>query len=89
MGTGRSRERLPHHGLRCPLAPELRGRRIPFFDSLRGTDAGELGALWEKLSAAATIIQPLGPAALSPLYGMLKDQFGVTWVFDLEVPYRG
>lgn len=61
---------------------------IPFFVSLRGTDAGELNALWEKLAADATIIHPIGPAAWSPLYGMLKDKFGVTWVVDLEVPYR-
>lgn len=61
---------------------------IPFFVSLRGTDAGELNALWEKLAGGATIIQPIGPAAWSPLYGMLKDKFGVTWVFDLEAPYQ-
>lgn len=61
---------------------------IPFFVSLRGTDGDELRALWEKLAAGATIIQPIGPAAWSPLYGMLKDKFGVTWVFDLEVPYQ-
>jgi len=35
------------------------------------------------------VIQPIGPAGWSPLYGMLKDKFGVTWVVDLEVPYRG
>jgi PhnB protein len=62
---------------------------IPFFVSLRGTDAAELTALWEKLAAGATIIQPIGPAGWSPLYGMLKDRFGVTWVADLEVPYNG
>lgn len=60
---------------------------IPFFVSLRGSEAAELSALWEKLAAGATIMQPIGPAAWSPLYGMLKDQFGVTWVLDLEVPY--
>jgi len=62
---------------------------IPFFVSLRGTEAGELKSLWEKLAAAATVIQPIGPAGWSPLYGMLKDRFGVTWVIDLEVPYNG
>lgn len=59
---------------------------IPFFVSLSGTDADELKALWARLAAAATIIQPLGPAAWSPLSGMLKDRFGTTWVLDLERP---
>ena len=61
---------------------------IPFFVSLSGTDADELKALWEKLAAGATILQPIGPAAWTPLSGMLKDRFGVTWVADLEVPYQ-
>ncbi len=61
---------------------------IPFFVSLRGTDADELAELWGKLAADAAIVQPFGPAGWSPLYGMLKDRFGVTWVVDLEVPYQ-
>lgn len=62
---------------------------IPFFVSLRGDDAAELTTLWHKLAAGAAIIQPIGPAGWSPLYGMLKDQAGITWVLDLEVPYAG
>ena len=61
---------------------------IPFFVSLSGTTADELNALWAKLVDAATIVQPIGPASWSPLSGMLKDKFGVTWVLDLEVPYQ-
>ncbi len=61
---------------------------IPFFVSLRGTDADELKSLWEKLATGSTVIQPIGPAGWSPLYGMLRDRFGITWVVDLEVPYR-
>lgn len=61
---------------------------IPFFVSLRGTETGELQALWSKLAEGASVLQPIGPAGWSPLYGMLKDKFGVTWVVDLEVAYQ-
>jgi PhnB protein len=53
------------------------------FVSVRGKDAGEISAHWKRLSEGATIVQDLGPAAWSPLYGMLKDRFGVTWVLDV------
>lgn len=72
-----------------PSRLEYAPGQIPFFVSLRGTDADELSTLWPRLATGATVIQPIGPAAWSPLYGMLRDQFGVTWVVDMEVPYRG
>lgn len=56
----------------------------PFFISVRGNDADELSAYWDKLTDGATIIVPLAPAFWSPLYGMLKDRFGITWVLDIE-----
>jgi PhnB protein len=57
---------------------------IPFFVSVRGDGRDEIACYWEKLSQGANIIQPLGAAAWSPLYGMLKDRFGVTWVLDVD-----
>jgi PhnB protein len=60
---------------------------IPFFVSVRGDAADEVARYWEKLSDGATIVQRLAPAAWSPLYGMLKDRFGVTWVLDVESGY--
>ncbi|MFI6299076.1 VOC family protein [Nonomuraea sp. NPDC050790] len=54
-----------------------------FFVSLRGDTAEEVSAYWEKLSDGASVSQPLGPAQWAPLYGMLKDRFGVTWVVDV------
>jgi PhnB protein len=60
---------------------------IPFFVSVRGDSEDELKGYWDSLAAGATVIQPLGPAGWSPLYGMLKDRFGVTWVLDIEVAY--
>jgi PhnB protein len=59
-----------------------------FFVSLRGEAAEEITAYWEKLSDGATVLQPLGPAQWAPLYGMLKDRFGVTWVVDVVSEYN-
>lgn len=38
---------------------------------------------WGKLADGATIMQPLSPAPWAPLYGMLKDRFGVVWVVSV------
>lgn len=61
---------------------------IPMFVSIRGQDADDIAAVWAKLAQGSSIVVPLAKAAWSPLYGMLKDAFGVTWVLDVEVPYR-
>ncbi|GAB3839427.1 VOC family protein [Kribbella italica] len=55
------------------------------FVSVRGSDPAELTAYWKGLAEGADVVQDLGPAAWSPLYGMLKDRFGVVWVLDLAV----
>ncbi len=55
----------------------------PVFVSVRGTDGDEITAYWKGLSQGATVVQDLAPAGWSPLYGMLKDRFGVTWVLDV------
>lgn len=60
---------------------------IPFFVSVRGNAADEITRYWEKLVDGATVVQPLAPSGWSPLYGMLKDRFGVTWVLDVESAY--
>lgn len=60
---------------------------IPIFVSVRGTDTAELTAYWEWLSDGASVVVPLGPAGWAPLFGMLRDKFGVTWVLDLAVAW--
>lgn len=60
---------------------------IPFFVSVRGNDAKQLTRYWEKLAEGSTVVQPLGPSGFSPLYGMVKDRFGITWVMDLQTEY--
>ena len=57
------------------------------FVSVRGTDADEITRYWNSLAEGATVLQPLATAGWSPLYGMLKDKFGVTWVLDVAVAY--
>ncbi|MFC9996546.1 VOC family protein [Nocardia sp. NPDC127526] len=54
-----------------------------FFVSVRGDKTEEITACWEKLADGAAIVQPLGAAPWAPLYGMLRDRFGVTWVLDV------
>ncbi|MBB5712572.1 VOC family protein [Sphingomonas xinjiangensis] len=71
-----------------PSATEWDAGTIPFFVSVRGDDAATLTAYWDKLTEGATVIQPLGPSGFSPLYGMVRDHFGVTWVMDLQVTYN-
>ncbi|MEV0131609.1 VOC family protein [Dactylosporangium sp. NPDC050688] len=60
----------------------------PVFVSVRGKDGEEITAYWKGLSQGATVVQDLAPAGWSPLYGMLKDRFGVTWVLDVAVAYQ-
>ncbi|WP_439951659.1 VOC family protein [Actinomadura kijaniata] len=59
-----------------------------FFLSLRGETAEEITEYWHKLSEDATVLQPLAPARWAPLYGMLKDRFGITWVVDVAGEYN-
>ncbi|MDY7227050.1 VOC family protein [Hyalangium rubrum] len=56
-----------------------------FFVSVRGDSADEITGLWEKLALGATVVVPLAKSGWSPLYGMLKDRFGITWVLDVAV----
>ena len=60
---------------------------IPVFVSIRGADAEEITRYWDQLAQSGTIIQALAPAGWAPLYGMVKDQFGITWVLDVVASY--
>ncbi|GAB7046150.1 VOC family protein [Catenuloplanes indicus] len=59
----------------------------PVYVSVRGADGDEITGYWKGLSDGATIVQDLAPSGWTPLYGMLKDRFGVTWVLDVAVAY--
>jgi len=56
--------------------------------SVRGDSTDEITAYWNGLVQDATVLSDLGPAPWgSPLYGMVKDRFGVTWVLDVIAAY--
>ena len=57
--------------------------------SVRGTDPAEVTACWEALVVGGTVRAELAPAGYAPLYGMVTDRFGVTWVLDVLPPYNG
>lgn len=65
----------------------LTGER--FFVALGGDTADELGALWDKLSDGAEIVEKFGPAPFSPGFGMLTDRFGVTWILQVNATHAG
>ena len=62
---------------------------IPVFVSVRGADTDEITRYWEALAEESEIVAPLAPASWAPLYGMLRDRFGVTWVLDVEAVRAG
>ena len=61
----------------------------PVFVSVRGTDEDELRRYWEALAKEGTVKAPLEPSGWAPLYGMVTDRFGITWVLDVAVAYTG
>lgn len=52
-----------------------------FYITLQGEDAAEIQAGWDALAEGAQqVLVPLAPAPFAPLYGMVTDRFGVTWI---------
>jgi len=57
----------------------------PFYLTLHGTAGDEIQTLWDSLAESATaVLISVAPAAFSPLYGMLTDRFGVTWIVGAD-----
>ncbi len=57
----------------------------PFYITLQGTAGDEIQPLWDALAdSATTILIPLAPAPFAPLYGMLTDRYGVTWIVGAD-----
>ena len=61
----------------------------PFYITLQGSDANEITNRWNNLAVDATaILLPLAPAPSAPLYGMLTDRFGITWIVGAHKPRK-
>jgi PhnB protein len=68
-----------------PARPFDRGTDAAYV-SVRGDDPDEITRCFTVLAEGGTVRTPLGPAPWgSPLYGMLDDRFGITWVMDVVV----
>ncbi|GIG29528.1 VOC family protein [Cellulomonas marina] len=59
----------------------------PVFVSVRGDDPEEVTRLFAGLADGGTVRTPLAPAGYAPLYGMVTDRFGITWVLDVVAPF--
>ncbi|MEJ5867114.1 VOC family protein [Pseudokineococcus sp. 5B2Z-1] len=59
------------------------------FVSVRGDDAEEITRYFHGLAEDGHVRDELAPADFSPLYGMVTDRFGVTWVLDVVAPWAG
>jgi PhnB protein len=74
-------------GLARPAAGSTRVDGLTHTESsfllLNGETLEEITTLWGKLADGATVIQSLAPAPWAPVYGMLTDRFGVTWIFGI------
>ena len=54
--------------------------------SLNFTDAGSIGAAFAALSDGGTVTMPLQDTFWGATFGMLKDQFGIKWMFNYDKP---
>lgn len=52
--------------------------------SINLSDETELRERFAKISQESQILMPIGKVDWSECYGLLKDQFGVTWQFNLD-----
>lgn len=55
-----------------------------YFICVGCSTAQQAAQRWGGLAEGATVLQPLSPSSWAPLYGMLKDKFGVTWVINVS-----
>jgi PhnB protein len=52
--------------------------------SVTTDNEAELKRQFDALAAGGTVLMPLGTESWSPLFGILKDKYGVQWMFNLK-----
>lgn len=48
-----------------------------------GSDSETLRGYWDGLSDGATVIEPLTQAPWGSTFGILKDKYGIVWMFNI------
>jgi PhnB protein len=86
-------DKIMHSMLTTANGPVLMAADLPdtmeyragtnFSVSLSGEDESELRGYWDGLSEGATITEPLKSAPWGDSFGMLVDNFGVTWLVNI------
>jgi PhnB protein len=56
--------------------------------SLSGDDVDELRGYWQKLSDGGNVSVPLEKQMWGDEFGMCDDQFGITWMININQPQQ-
>ncbi|GLY06361.1 VOC family protein [Actinoplanes sp. NBRC 101535] len=54
----------------------------PMFVTLRSTSLAEAEALWKRLAVNAVVVEDFASSTWSPGFGIVTDQYGVTWLVN-------
>lgn len=69
---------------RCSDQPLSKGEMISL--SINFTDETSINHCYEALSEGATIVMPLQDTFWNARFGILKDRFGIQWMFNYDKP---
>jgi PhnB protein len=72
----------------CDAPPGSAEALVGFQVSPDSTDEAEVERLFAALSAGGSVQLPLAATFWSPLFGMLRDRFGVGWMVSVPGPQQ-
>jgi PhnB protein len=67
----------------CDSLPGQEQARSGFQVSVDAPDEAEVRRIFAALSEGGVVSIPLGPTFWSPLFGMVRDRFGVPWMVGI------
>jgi PhnB protein len=67
----------------CDSLPGQEQARSGFQVSVDAPDEAEVRRIFASLSEGGVVSIPLGPTFWSPLFGMVRDRFGVPWMVGI------